>query len=53
MVRYIADPPTSVRISVSYDNTYGLPKTYYVEKLEIEDSDEGFKIPSFKVTNER
>jgi hypothetical protein len=30
--------------------TYGLPKAYFVEKLEIEDNDEGFKITSFKVT---
>ena len=50
MGRYIADPPTSVRITVSYDSTYGFPKAYFVEKLEIEDNDEGFKITSFRVT---
>jgi hypothetical protein len=49
VLRYIADPPTPVRITVSYDESYGLPKSYFVEKIQISDNDEGFKITSFKV----
>ena len=47
--RYIENPPTAVRITAEYDQTYGIPKTYFVEKLEIEDNDEGFRITSFEV----
>ena len=49
MLRYIENPPTAVRITAEYDETYGTPKTYFVEKLEIEDNDEGFRITSFEV----
>jgi len=49
MRRYIVSPPTAVRITAEYDETYGIPKTYFVEKLEIEDNDEGFRITSFEV----
>jgi hypothetical protein len=51
MLRYIANPPTPVRIAASYDEAYGFPSSYYVEKLEFEDNDEGFKITSFKELN--
>jgi hypothetical protein len=50
MLRYVDNPPTPVRITASYDETYGLPTSYFVEKLEFEDNDEGFKITSFKVS---
>jgi len=50
MFRFVADPPTPVRIEVSYDDTYGHPRAYFVEKLEVDDNDEGFKITSFEVT---
>lgn len=49
MLRYIVNPPTAVRITTTYDETYGIPKTYFVEKLEFEDNDEGFRITSFEV----
>jgi hypothetical protein len=49
MSRYIANPPVPVRITTTYDDTYGVPTSYFVEKLEFEDNDEGFKITSFKV----
>ena len=49
MNRYIANPPVPVRITTTYDDTYGLPTSYFVEKLEFEDNDEGFKITSFEV----
>ena len=50
MLRYIADPPTPVRITASYDETYGVPTSYYAEKLEFYDNDEGFRITNFTVT---
>jgi len=50
MLRYVSNPPTPVRITVSYDEAYGLPKSYLVEKIEFADNDEGFKITSFKVS---
>jgi hypothetical protein len=50
MSRYIADPPVPVRITTTYDDTYGIPTSYLVEKLEFEDNDEGFKITSFEVS---
>jgi hypothetical protein len=49
MSRYIANPPVPVRITTTYDDTYGVPTFYFVEKLEFEDNDEGFKITSFEV----
>ncbi len=49
MNRYIANPPVQVRITTTYDDTYGVPTSYFVEKLELEDNDEGFKITSFEV----
>jgi hypothetical protein len=49
MSRYISNPPTPVRITTTYDATYGIPTSYFVEKLEFEDNDEGFKITSFEV----
>lgn len=49
MNRYISNPPTPVRITTTYDGTYGVPTSYFVEKLEFDDSDEGFKITSFEV----
>ena len=49
MFRYVADPPTPVRITASYDHRFGVPTSYFVEKLELEDNDEGFKILDFKV----
>ena len=48
MVRYVSDPQIPVRVTVSYDETYGFPRSYFVEKLEFADNDEGFKITSFK-----
>jgi hypothetical protein len=47
--RYLYDPPTPVRITVSYDPTYGVPLNYYAEKLKFQDNDEGFKIVKFGV----
>lgn len=49
MRRYIHEPPTPVRIVATYDPTSGVPLTYYAEKLEISDNDEGFRISSFKI----
>ena len=49
MRRYIADPPTPVRITTTYDHGYGIPTSYFVEKLDFYDDDEGFKITSFTV----
>ena len=49
MLRYIADPPTPVRITASYDQRFGVPTSYFVEKLGFEDNDEGFKILDFEV----
>jgi hypothetical protein len=46
---YIREPPTPARIDAEYDPTLGFPLTYYAEKLEISDNDEGFRISSFKV----
>jgi hypothetical protein len=48
MLRYIDESPASVRVTASYDETYGVPTSYFVEKLEIYDNDEGFKITSFR-----
>jgi hypothetical protein len=45
--RYIFEAPTPVEVNVSYDPTYGYPLKYYVTKLEISDSDEGFEISKF------
>jgi Family of unknown function (DUF6174) len=45
--RYIFEPPTPVKVSVSYDPIYGYPLKYYVAKLEYSDSDEGFEISKF------
>jgi hypothetical protein len=47
--RYIANPPVPVRVTTTYDDTHGIPTSYFVEKLEFEDNDEGFKITSFEV----
>jgi hypothetical protein len=47
--RYIRDPPTPVRVTVTYESQYGYPLTYSAEKLEISDSDEGFVIAHFSV----
>jgi Family of unknown function (DUF6174) len=47
--RYIYDPPTPAHVAVAYDDRWGIPVSYYVEKLEIEDNDEGFAISDFKV----
>lgn len=49
MRRYIYDPPTPARIEATYDSAFGIPLTYYAEKLEVVDNDEGFQISSFKV----
>jgi hypothetical protein len=49
MSRYIANPPVPVRITITYDDTYGIPRSYFVKQLEVEDDDEGFKITSFEV----
>lgn len=49
MRRYIREPPTPARVVATYDPTLGVPLTYYAEKLEILDNDEGFRISSFKV----
>jgi hypothetical protein len=49
MRRYMHEPPTPARIDATYDPALGVPLTYYVEKLEITDNDEGFRISSFKV----
>lgn len=49
MRRYIFEPPTKVRVTASYDAAYGIPLSYYVEKLELTDNDEGFKIGDFEV----
>jgi hypothetical protein len=49
MRRYIHEPPTPVRIAATYDPAFGIPLTYYAEKLELLDNDEGFRISSFKV----
>jgi hypothetical protein len=49
MRRYIHEPPTPTRISATYDPALGVPLTYYAEKLEITDNDEGFRMSSFKV----
>ena len=37
------------RVTVSYDPKYGYPSSYYLEDLESQDSDEGFKITQFSV----
>jgi hypothetical protein len=47
--RYLYNPPTPVEITVTYDAKYGVPLKYYVTKLEISDSDEGFEISGFRV----
>jgi hypothetical protein len=47
--RYIYQPPAPARIVVTYDPTWAVPLTYYVEKLEFEDNDEGFEISGFRV----
>jgi hypothetical protein len=49
MHRYVYEPPTPARIEATYEPVLGIPLTYYVEKLEIADNDEGFQISSFKV----
>ena len=49
MRRYIYKPPTPARIEATYDSAFGVPMTYYAEKLEIADNDEGFRISSFEV----
>jgi hypothetical protein len=49
MRRYIYEPPTPARIKATYEPVFGIPLTYYAEKLEIADNDEGFRISSFKV----
>jgi hypothetical protein len=47
--RYVHEPPTPARVDATYDATFGVPLTYYAEKLKISDNDEGFRISSFKV----
>jgi hypothetical protein len=47
--RYIFEAPTPVEVTVSYDPSYGFPLKYYVTKLELSDSDEGFEISKFSV----
>jgi hypothetical protein len=47
--RYIFDPPTRVRVTVAYDANLGVPISYYVEKLDFYDNDEGIKITKFSV----
>lgn len=49
MSRYIANPTAPARVTTTYDDTYGVPTSYFVEKLEFEDNDEGFRITSFEV----
>ena len=49
MDRYINNPPTAVRVAVTYDSRYGYPISYHVEKLEFSDNDEGFVIANFSV----
>lgn len=43
------EPLTPARIVATYDPALGIPLTYYAEKLEIWDNDEGFRISSFEV----
>jgi Family of unknown function (DUF6174) len=47
--KYVHEPPTPARVDATYDATFGVPLTYYAEKLRISDNDEGFRISSFKV----
>jgi hypothetical protein len=49
MSRYIPNPPIPVRITTTYDESNGIPTSYFVEKLELGDNDEGFRITSFAV----
>lgn len=49
--RHVLVPPTRSRVTATYDSALGFPTTYYAEKLEIPDNDEGFRIGDFKVLN--
>lgn len=49
MRRYIHDPPTPARIDATYDPELGIPLSYSVQKIEIEDNDEGFRISDFRM----
>ena len=49
MRRYIDTPPVAAKVTATFDDVLGYPTKYYVEKIGIEDNDEGFEITGFKV----
>jgi hypothetical protein len=49
MRRYVHNPPTPVEVKATLDSKYGFPTLYFVSKLEVSDSDEGFRISNFSV----
>jgi hypothetical protein len=49
MSRLVDMGADQVRIHAAYDPTYGIPLSFYAEKLTIEDNDEGFEITDFVV----
>ena len=49
MSRYIETPPVRAKVTARYDEATGAPLEYYVEKLEIYDNDEGFRISGLRL----
>jgi len=49
MRRYIESPPVRAKITAHYDEQTGAPLEYYVEKLDIPDNDEGFRISELRL----
>ena len=49
MARYIESPPVRAEVTAKFDGVTGVPRIYYVRKLDIDDNDEGFEIVNFRV----
>ena len=49
MRRYVHNPPTPVEVKATFDSKYGFPILYFVSKLEVLDSGEGFRVSHFSV----
>lgn len=49
MSRYILSPPVRAKVTARFDPATGMPLEYYVEKLDFQDNDEGFRISQLRL----